>query len=114
MFWKSSPIPHLELHARCLVTVSRHYRTSAHHVEVGHRVCCPTSVIGLFMVLVGLPLVVACARAVEVSSDVAIALAQNIEIGSCSLRPRILVWWLIDSMCDLTVFTPIQVIFIVS
>jgi hypothetical protein len=42
-----------------------------------------------------------------------VAVVQNIAIGSCAPRPRILAWWLLDVICDLTAFIPIQVILIV-
>lgn len=107
MFLKSSPIPSLELYEWCFVAVPRHHSTSARNIEVGHRVCCLTSVVvGLLTVL---PLAVACGGAVEVCGDVAVALLQNMEIGNCSLRRCILDWWPLDSMWDLTAFTPIQV-----
>ena len=66
------------------------------------------SVVDLLMALLDLTLAGACRRAMEVCGDVAVALPQKIEFVVAHY-----VWWLLDCTCDLTAFTPIQVIFIV-
>lgn len=102
----------LDLNEWCFTAKSKHHSTSACRVAVVVQIVC--------MLVVGL-LAVDCEEragkvegAVEVDGvDVAVGPAQNSDSGSWVLRPRILAWWLVDSLWELTTFTPIQVIFIV-
>lgn len=122
IFRNRSPMPSFELKEWYLVARSKHHSTSVLNVAVVivHSVWCLTSVTHLLTMLLGLLLAVVCIRrAVEVEGKevevevVDAAVAQNIDMGSCSLRPRILAWWLFDFICDLTPFTATQVILIV-